>query len=156
MRISRREARIKVLNVLYAHWIGKDPIGKVKKDLIADVEDADKLLFINKLIDVVINNVKEFDKLIKDKLDNWEFSRIAMIDKIAMRMALAEMLFFPEIPTKVTINEAIDIAKEYSTKTSGSFINGILDSINVDLTKNKKLNKTGRGLLDIKSKRNEK
>lgn len=156
MRISRREARIKVLNVLYAHWIGKDPIEKVKKDLLADIQDAEKLLFINKLIDVVINNVKEFDKLIKEKLDNWEFGRIAMIDKIAMRMAIAEMLFFPEIPTKVSINEAIDIAKEYSTKTSGSFINGILDSINVNLTKDKKLNKSGRGLLDIKKKRSEK
>lgn len=156
MRISRREARIKVLNVLYAHWIGKDPIEKVKKDLLTDIQDAEKLLFINKLIDVVINNVKEFDKLIKEKLDNWEFGRIAMIDKIAMRMAIAEMLFFPEIPTKVSINEAIDIAKEYSTKTSGSFINGILDSINVNLTKDKKLNKSGRGLLDIKKKRSEK
>lgn len=156
MRISRREARIKVLNVLYAHWIGKDPISKVKKDLIADVEDPDKLIFINKLVDVVLDNVKDFDKLIKEKLDNWEFNRVAMIDKIAMRMALAEILFFPEIPTKVTINEAIDIAKEYSTKTSGSFINGVLDSINNDLRKSNKLNKAGRGLLDSKSKRNEK
>jgi len=156
MRITRREARIKVLNVLYAHWIGKDPISKIKKDLLSDVEDTDKLLFIEKLIDVVIENVKEFDKLIKEKLDNWEFNRVAMIDKIAMRMALAEILYFPEIPTKVTINEAIDIAKQYSTRTSGSFINGVLDSINADLRKDNKLNKAGRGLLDKKSKGNEK
>lgn len=156
MQISRREARIKVLNVLYAHCISHDPIDKVKRDLLSDIEDKDKLFFINKLIDVTLNNMDELDSLIQAKLNNWEFDRIALIDKITMRMALSEILHFPEIPTKVSINEAIDIVKEYSTKTSGGFINGILDSITLDLAKNNKLNKTGRGLIDKKTKRSEK
>jgi len=156
MRITRREARIKVLNVLYAHWVSKDPIEKVKRDLLSDIEDTDKLEFINKLVDVAVSNVDEFDALIQAKLNNWEFDRIALIDKITMRMALAEILHFPEIPTKVSINEAIDIVKDYSTKTSGAFINGVLDSITLDLKKYNKLNKSGRGLIDKKNKRSEK
>jgi N utilization substance protein B len=70
-------------------------------------------------------------------------------------MATAEIMFFPEIPPKVSINEAIEIAKVYSLKNSGSFVNGILDSILSELKKTNKLSKTGRGLLDLKKKPDE-
>lgn len=153
MPTSRRFVRIKVLYVLYAHELSKDPITKVKKDLLTDIEDDDKLLFANELIDSVVKNQKELDKIIQPKIDNWEYDRVAIIDKIILRMALAEILYFPEIPPKVSINEAIDIAKEYSSANSGSFINGVLDSILIDLKTKNLLNKKGRGLVDGKKRK---
>ena len=77
-------------------------------------------------------------ELIKPKLKNWDFERIATLDMILMQMGVCEFLYFETIPPKVTINEYIDIAKEYSTQQSGQFVNGILDSIHKDLiTQNK-------------------
>jgi N utilization substance protein B len=90
----------------------------------------------------------ELDKHIKFRVDNWEMNRIALIDKILLRMGICELLYFPDIPPKVSINEAIEIAKLYSTAGSGKFINGILDVILTELKDTGKLNKTGRGLLE--------
>lgn len=78
---------------------------------------------------------------IKPKLKNWDPERIAMLDMLLMRMGICEFLFFETIPPKVTINEYIDLAKEYSTQQSGQFINGILDNIHKDLLKDDKLHK---------------
>lgn len=75
----------------------------------------------------------EFNTLIKKKAEHWEFERIAIIDKLILRMALCEILYFEEIPPKVSITEAIEIAKDYSTEKSGAFVNGILDSVLQDL-----------------------
>ncbi|MBN1634269.1 MAG: transcription antitermination factor NusB [Ignavibacteria bacterium] len=155
MTLSRRFVRIKVLNVLYAYEIAKDPIAKVKKDLLTEIEETEKLKFAINLIDYVINNEKELDTYIIAKLENWGFERVALIDKLIIRMATAEILYFPEIPPKVSINEAIEIAKIYSLKNSGSFVNGILDSILNELKSSGKINKKGRGLLDLKKKSDE-
>jgi len=156
MQSSRRVIRIKVLQVLYAHVISKDPIEKVKNDLLEEIKEEDRIEFASKLIDKVLKNSTKLDKLIKSKIENWEFERIALVDKIILKMGLSEILYFPEIPPKVSINEAIEIAKEYCTKSSGKFVNGILDAILTDLKKENKLNKSGRGLLDLKKKYNEK
>jgi N utilization substance protein B len=75
---------------------------------------------------------------------------MAFVDKIVLRMGVAELLYFPDIPPKVSINEAIDISKEYCTKNSGKFVNGILDSVLDELKRDNKLVKTGRGLLNLK------
>jgi N utilization substance protein B len=99
------------------------------------------------LFNETVSHKKEHQKLIEPKLKNWETDRLANIDVILIRMALSEFLYFPSIPVKVTINEYLDIAKEYSTPKSKDFINGILDSIMRDLKQNDQLNKTGRGLL---------
>ena len=156
MQSSRRVIRIKVLQVLYAHVISKDPIEKVKNDLLGEIKEEDKIEFASELIDKVLKNSAKLDKMIKDKIENWEFERIALVDKLILRMGLSEILHFPEIPPKVSINEAIEIAKEYCTKSSGKFVNGILDAILTDLKKENKLKKSGRGLLDLKKKNNEK
>lgn len=156
MQSSRRVIRIKVLQVLYAHVISKDPIEKVKNDLLGEIKEEEKIEFASELIDKVLKNSAKLDKMIKDKIENWEFERIALVDKLILRMGLSEILHFPEIPPKVSINEAIEIAKEYCTKSSGKFVNGILDAILTDLKKENKLNKSGRGLLDLKKKNNEK
>jgi N utilization substance protein B len=149
---SRRIARIKVMSVLYAYEITKEPLDKIKKDLLTDFDDEEKLEFAKELIDKVTENVKALDISIRKKINNWEYNRVALLDKIILRMGLAEILYFPEIPPKVTINEAIDLGKEYSTANSGKFINGVLDSILHDLQKANKLNKKGRGLLDLDKK----
>jgi transcription antitermination protein NusB len=84
---------------------------------------------------------------IDDKTPNWDAERIAEIDLILIKMAITEFLFFPSIPTKVTINEYIEIAKDYSTSKSSYFINGVLDKLLKDYNKSKRLQKIGRGLL---------
>ena len=152
MQSTRRVIRIKVLQALYAYEIAKDPIEKVKKDILSDLQDKEKYKFASDLIDNVLKNVDKLDDMIKGKIENWEFERIALIDKLVLRMGLTEMLYFPEIPPKVSINESIEIAKSFCTNQSGKFVNGILDSILNDLKRDNALNKQGRGLLDLKKK----
>jgi N utilization substance protein B len=91
---------------------------------------------------------KENELLIDELTDNWELDRIAKMDIILMKMAITEMQIFSNIPTKVTLNEYIEISKFYSTPKSNSFINGILDKAIDRLKKDKKIVKIGRGLMD--------
>ena len=90
---------------------------------------------------------KDYNDEINEKTPNWDTDRIAGIDLILIKMAITEFLYFPSIPTKVSINEYIEIAKDYSTLKSSYFINGVLDKILKDYNKSKRLNKIGRGLL---------
>ena len=80
-------------------------------------------------------------ELLKPKLKNWDAERIASLDLIIIQMGISEFLFFDTIPTKVTINEYIDLAKDYSTPQSGQFINGILDNIHKDLSTEGRIHK---------------
>ena len=100
--------------------------------------------------DLFINTLENFDELklnIEGRTPNWESDRIAQIDYVILITAIAELIYFSSIPTKVTINEYIDIAKEFSTPASGKFVNGVLDNISKDLTKQGLIVKTGRGLI---------
>ena len=81
------------------------------------------------IVDIYMKNAEKLDKLISSKSSNWDISRMALIDRIIIKLALSEMFYFDEVPGKVSIVEAVEISKEYSTKASSSFINGILDSI---------------------------
>ena len=117
------------MQVLYAHLIGGEPVNKVKEDLLVSVKGEDNIEFANNLIDYVLENETLIDEYILGKVVNWELERMALIDHIVMRMAIAELLYFPDIPPKVSINEAIDISKEYCTRNSGKFVNGILDAV---------------------------
>ena len=101
-------------------------------------------------------NQEKIDVLIESNIDNWEIERIALLDKLVLRMGVTELLCFPDIPTKVTINEAIDIAKMFGTNNSGKFVNGVLDAIHNKLKNLGDIKKTGRGLLDFKKKPDEK
>ena len=97
--------------------------------------------------------IKDADELLEyidPKLKNWEMDRIADLDKILLSMALVEMMEFPSIPVKVTINEIVEIAKNYSTPKSSQFINGVLDNLSKELTETGKIKKSGRGMLDNK------
>ncbi len=96
------------------------------------------------MIEYVIEKQAYLDELIKPKLQNWDAERIAQIDNILLRLGVTEMLYFPTIPTKVTINEYIDIAKMYSTSQSGHFVNGVLDNVLKTLVAEDRVHKEDR------------
>ena len=112
--------------------------------LYKDTEDRE---FVSHLFRKTILNEAALSKEYIDKTPNWDTERIAEIDTIILKMAICEFLKFPSIPVKVTINEYLEIAKEYSTPKSSIFINGILDNLVKEFQTNNKLNKTGRGLM---------
>ncbi len=112
------------------------------KNKIAELTEFGLALFSK-----TIENRKTDSAFIEPCLKNWDSDRLATVDIILMRMALTEFMHFPNIPLKVTINEYLDIAKEYSTPKSKDFINGVLDSIMKDLKEKNLIQKTGRGLL---------
>jgi len=112
--------------------------------LYKDVEDKD---FGRDLFRKTVLNEKELAKEYIDRTPNWDPDRISEVDTIMLKMAICEFLRFPSIPIKVTINEYLEIAKEYATPKSSIFINGVLDNLVKDLQKTDKLNKTGRGLM---------
>lgn len=114
------------------------------KNLIIKEDDYEFMLNIFRK--TVLHNT-DYDKDIDSKTPNWDNERIAEVDMILIKMALTEFLYFPSIPTKVTINEYIEVAKDYSTQKSSFFINGVLDKLLKVYQQDKRLNKIGRGLL---------
>jgi N utilization substance protein B len=106
-------------------------------DLVGD----EKMKFANDLLATAIDKKTITEDIIKPKLKNWDPERIAMIDMLLLRLGVCELVYFDTIPTKVTINEYIDLAKEYSTEQSGHFVNGILDSIHKEMVGNGKIQK---------------
>jgi N utilization substance protein B len=125
----RRIIREKVLQILFAYEMNQDSLNFSMDELLGDIsKNADKD-FANNLIDRTLKHTIELDEMIKERVSNWEINRIALIDRILIRIGICELLYFPDIPPKVSINESIEIAKEYSTAGSAKFINGILDAI---------------------------
>ena len=118
------------------------PIASLYKDEKEDKE------FAKELFKMVIEKSDETDKMIQGKTENWELERIAFMDVLLMKMAIVEFLYFPTIPVKVTLNEYIELAKQYSTPKSSVFINGILDKLLAEFKKEGTLQKEGRGLLE--------
>lgn len=117
-----------------------------KLNFSATQSDFEEVEYGKKLLKVTIEQGQELKEIIEPKLVKWDWDRIAIIDAILLKMAVAELLHFPTIPVKVTINEYIDIAKIYSTPKSKDFINGLLDKIMNSLKSEKKIVKSGRGL----------
>lgn len=133
-------------------------IAKTLKNFSSEDPDKNKLaeltpnweedrIFITDLLTHTIRYAEEYQKLIGDKTKNWEADRIALLDTLLMQMAICEMLNFPSIPVKVTINEYIEISKVFSTLKSNTFINGILDKVLGDLQSMGRIHKQGRGLM---------
>ena len=108
--------------------------------------------FFEDLYEFTLDSDKDLNGWVEAQTKNWESDRLAMTDFILLKMAVAEMIKFPSIPVKVSINEYIELAKNYSTPKSGQFINGILDEISIRLMSEKIIQKSGRGLIDIASK----
>ena len=137
---QKRQARIITLQVIYAHELkgsdlddtltimldeGKPPMGHVIK-------------YGKQLSKLVFQHSIEVDDLIRNRSKNWDFDRITLIDKLILRMALVEMIYVDEVPPKVSIAEGVEIAKQFSTEDSSSFINGILDAVYNKIVKKEK------------------
>jgi transcription antitermination protein NusB len=144
---SRRKARELALQGLYAMELAGNSVDKVMKDLfLFHHDDAMVKEFARVHIEKTHENQSEIDGYIRKYATNWDFDRIAIIDRIILRMAICEFLHFWDIPPKVSIDEAIELSKSYSTEQSSRFVNGILDAVLLDLKEHQQLVKVGRGL----------
>ena len=149
--INRRKVRESVLKALYAYQLSKNSTQHIVSTLIQNKDFADEKdlrRFAEKLFFITIEHEDTLDEIIVKHIKNWDIDRLALIDRFILRMALCEFLHFEEIPTKVSLNEAIELAKRYSTAKSGRFINGILDAALGDLKENDRIKKSGRGLIE--------
>ncbi len=146
--MSRRKERELAFKVLFAHEFNPLPLSE-QLDLLAEEKEYQKIItdYVRQLAAYCIEKKDEFDALIKPRLINWEFERVAVVDKILLRMALAEFLYFEDIPPEVTIDEMIELGKKYGTPKSSRFINGMLDALLKDLKAQKRIKKSGRGLI---------
>jgi len=136
---QKRQARIITLQVIYAY----DMKGSDLDDTCAFMLDESKPPMVNvikygkQLSNLIFQHAIEVDELIKNRSKNWDFDRITLIDKLILRMALVEMIYVDEVPPKVSIAEGVEIAKQFSTEDSSSFINGILDAVYNEIVKKK-------------------
>jgi transcription antitermination protein NusB len=128
-------------------WL--DGSGKAPKNARKDNSSIDDgaLGFARELTAALTEHSDEINALLSGKLERWDIRRVALIDRLLIQIGIAELLYFPEIPPKATINELIEIAKDFSTKESGKFINGLLHAVMTHLRESGGLNKTGRGLV---------
>jgi N utilization substance protein B len=150
---QRREAREAVLQALYANELANGKWDTIVRSVIKPriAEDKETFKFAERLFLKIVNNQDTVDNIIQGHINNWRIERLTTIDRLLLRLAVTEFLFFEKIPTKVSINEAIEIAKKYSTKKSGNFINGILDSALAQLKEDGRIQKKGRGLVEESS-----
>ena len=131
--VSRRIAREIALKAAYAREMRECSLEEVLLDPLV----TDGILppaFTVRLLTHMELHMERLDEVIKSKVQRWEYHRVAVLDRLVLRLGTAEMLYFPDVPPKVTINEAIEIAKAYSTDHSGRFVNGVLDAIFTDIT----------------------
>jgi N utilization substance protein B len=154
MSLRRRAVRERVLQALYAYELSHEPIQMIIENIVGNLQkQPESFAFAKQLILKVIECTKELDGFIRQRVEHWEFNRLAIIDRIILRMSICELLYFDDIPPKVTINEAIEIARAFSTDKSDKFVNGVLDSILEDLRSEGRIKKSGRGLIDSSLKK---
>ncbi len=148
--INRRHVRETVLQALYAYKQSGDSVQYITDTIIKEQAGGEKEArrFAEKLFFTTLESENELNEIIKKHIKNWDIERLALIDTLVLRMSLCEFLNFEEIPTKVTINEAIEIVKKFSTAKSSRFVNGILDASLEELNREGKISKKGRGLID--------
>ena len=147
--MRRRIIREKVVQALYAFEIGGDPVEHVVETILPGLKNNPAAYeFAKKLVLQTITHTPDIDDVIRDKVTNWDFKRIAVLDRLILRMGICELLYFKEIPPKVSMNEAIELAKLFSTQRSGQFVNGVLDAVLNDMKAAGGLAKSGRGLYE--------
>ena len=129
----RRNARERVLEALFAQQFSEEkPEMVLDRILESNPNRRNNSDFIHLLFFCVMENVNWADDLIRSHLQNWEFDRVAQVDRLLLRMGICEIFFIDEIPPKVSISEMVEISKVYSTDESPNFINGILDAVYKD------------------------
>ena len=154
--MRRRIIREKVVQALYAHEMSGDPLEHVNACvLIGLAANKPAHEFAKNLVEATVAHSADIDKIIRTRVANWDFKRIAILDRLILRMGICELLYFREIPPKVTMNEAIELAKLFSTEKSGQFVNGVLDAVLAEIKKGGPealiegaVTKAGRGLYD--------
>lgn len=153
--INRRKARVTVIQALYASQVGEmspeDVISQIIKPALSDSKE--NLQFAESLFLKSLKSLEDLDSDLQSQVENWDLSRLATLDKIIIKAALVEIREFSQIPVKVSINEAIEIAKSFSTDQSGKFVNGILDGIRKKWNESGLIQKEGRGLIDKSTRR---
>lgn len=130
---KRTQARECALQILYQYEMNPGSLPETLKDFWTQQDEVvpeDIRGFAEKLASGVVEHQAEIDEIIERYADNWELPRMAMIDRNVMRAATYELLYLADVPPKVTINEAVNLAKKFSQEESGKFVNGILDKIN--------------------------
>lgn len=127
---NRRQARECALEVLYR----LDLVGDESENTIAEIllrknpsEEAET--YLRRLTDAALGNQQEIDATLRKHLTRWRLERLTVLDRTILRLAAAEILYFDDVPPKVSINEAVDIAKKYGDDEAGKFVNGVLDSV---------------------------
>jgi len=140
------EVCLMIISSYKASWSEHKPLPPLFKDEQNAIVSQDRE-FAKDLFKTVIVNDERFDEIMKPKVKNWDMDRLATIDKILIKMALAEVLEMPTIPVKVSLNEYIELSKYFSTPKSKIFINGILDKVVADLKDKGDIKKQGRGLM---------
>ncbi|MFO7768610.1 MAG: transcription antitermination factor NusB [bacterium] len=127
---ARRKAREVALQTLYAREITGYPVREVLADqLVRDEYDEEVSSFVERLVLRVEEEREGLDRIIEEWATNWDLERIALIDKLILRMGLTELLHFIDVPAKVCINESIEMTKKYSSAEAKRFVNGILDAV---------------------------
>lgn len=130
---KRTQSRECALQILYQYEMNPEPMPEILKLFWSQQDEAfsdEVRVFAEKLALGVMEYQPEIDKVLAKYADNWELSRMAMIDRNVMRLATYELLYLADVPPKVTLNEAVNLAKKFSQEESGKFVNGILDKIN--------------------------
>lgn len=150
--MKRRKAREYVLQFIYGWEINQNIKKSNDKEMIREElenfwdrngeRDDEVISFANEIIEGTLQKISEIDKIIKNYATKWDINRMITIDRNILRFAIYEILYRSDIPFQVTINEAVEIAKKYSTKESASFINGILDKIAKENIKSPSLKET--------------
>lgn len=147
---KRRQVRERVLQALYAFELSGDDAEHVLATVVAPGFEGERAYgdFARTLFLRAADARAEADVLIERHVQNWEISRLALTDRLVLWIAIAEFLYFEDIPPKVTLNEAVEVARAFGSDNSPGFVNGVLDAILGDLRAAGRLHKTGRGLVD--------
>jgi len=129
---KRTQAREHILQILYQREINPEPLEDLLHSFWEEHNDANGEVrsFAQELVKGTLEHLNELDEVIERYTENWQLHRMAAVDRNILRFATYELLFREDIPPKVTINEAVNIAKKYSNEDSGKFVNGVLDKIN--------------------------
>ena len=151
---KRRQVRERVLQALYAFEASEDSVEHVLRTLVRPAFEGDKtyLRFAERLFLKSADARTEADVLIDKHVENWDLNRLARTDRYVLWMAIAELLYFDDIPPKVTLNEAVEVARAFGTDNSPSFVNGVLDAVLRELRDSDRMNKSGRGLVETNTR----
>jgi transcription antitermination protein NusB len=127
---NRRQARECALEVLYRlDLVGDEPENTIAEILLRKNPSEEAETYLRRLVEAALGNQAEIDAALRKHLTRWRLERLTVLDRAILRLAAAEILYFDDVPPKVSINEAVDIAKKYGDDEAGKFVNGVLDSV---------------------------